>query len=144
MKLAGYKPADSYVSAARVRHIELKHPLTDDLRHFFRGAERAMQRGVGPVSRAPTIDPIEIASSSVPSDWIEQHCISEGPRDAWHSLVTALWWLLRGIELIELDLKNVANAVLKQTVELRLGATKTDVKGLGKRRAFVCICGKGD
>ena len=144
MKLAGYKSADTYVSAARVKHIEMKHPMSDDLRHFLRGAERAMQRGVGPISRAPTINPVELANSSMPSDWRVQLHVAGGPRDAWASLVTALWWLLRGIETIELDLKNVANAVLKNTVELRLGATKTDIKGLGKRRVFACICGKGD
>ena len=143
MKLAGYESADTYVSAPRVKHLELKHPMSDDLWHFLRGAKRAKQRGVGPASQAPTIDPAEISNSSMASDWKVQLHVGGGPRDAWASLVTVLWWLLRGIEVIELDLKNVAKAVLKGTVELRHGATKADVKGLGKRRSFVCICGNG-
>ena len=40
MKLAGYRSADTYVSAARVRHIEWRHPMSDELRQFRRSAER--------------------------------------------------------------------------------------------------------
>ena len=62
MKLAGCKSANSYVSVARVRHVELRYPMSDELRAFLKGAERSAVRNTGPVKRAPVIDPIELAT----------------------------------------------------------------------------------
>jgi hypothetical protein len=140
MKLAGYRSADTYVSAARVRHIELRHPMSDELRQFLRSAERSMQRGVGQPKRAVTIDPIQLALSDCPNRWDAQTSHAHGPYAAWASFVVSVWWLLRGVETIALDLKNISKVEELGLAEIRLGATKTDIKGLGKLRGFVCIC----
>ena len=52
MKLAGYRSADSYLHEARQRHVQLRHPVSDELKLYFKDAVRAVVRGRGPSASA--------------------------------------------------------------------------------------------
>ena len=100
-----------------------------------------MQRNVGPTKRAVTIDPVSVVTTLLDET---QLLVETGPYHCWHAFNTATWWLLRGAEVIALDLGNVSKASALQSAELLLGQTKTDIKGRGKRRGFKCTCNVGD
>jgi hypothetical protein len=63
-----------------------------------------------------------------------------GPKDAWASLCTATWFMLREVELIHLKLSSIVMHKEKQRVEIKLGATKKDIKGNGCSRFLACTC----
>jgi hypothetical protein len=90
------------------------------------------------------IDPGELAAKEAHVLWEVQRRITSGPMGAWASLVVATWWMLREVELNHLTCGAVFVRVDRSMGELRLGATKTDIEGRGKRRCFMCVCGKGD
>ena len=140
MKLAGYRSAEAYIREARTRHIQLQHPLPDSLRLFFKDAERSVVRNRGAVKRAPVVCMVELAWSGAPHRWLQQLSAATGPMHPWRSFAVSLWWMLRGAELIGLTLQSVAYRREDKVAELRLGATKTDIEGRGRRQCFSCIC----
>jgi len=144
MKMAGYRSTETYLREARVRHVQLRCPLTDDLKLFFRGAERSVVRGRGPVQRAPVVRPEELAAAGVPGSWAVQKAVGNGPRWPWASFVASTWWLLRCIEALALKVGQCKlNKGIPKMAEIRLGETKADIEGRGKRRCFLCTCGSG-
>ena len=62
MKAAGYTSGITYISAARVRNSELNYVTDEATRTWLRGAERAMERGIGPARKAAVVYPEEIAA----------------------------------------------------------------------------------
>ena len=104
----------------------------------MKGADRAARRGQGRALRAVVLDPVTAAAHCPTSS--EQHTIRYGPELAWHSLVVGVWWMLREVEIIELRLRSVKLHEVERRVEIRLGVTKTDIRGSGCIRAFDCTC----
>ena len=51
MKMACYRSAVTYLSEARVRHVQLQHVVSDQLKLYFKDAARAIVGGRGPVRR---------------------------------------------------------------------------------------------
>ena len=138
MLKAGYRSVDSYLAAARTHNSELGYILPESLKHWMKGADRAARRGQGRALRAVVFDPVTAAAHCPTS--LEQHTIRYGPELAWHSLVVGVWWMLREVELIELHLRSVKLHEAERRVEIRLGVTKTDIRGSGCIRAFDCTC----
>ena len=61
-----------------------------------------------------------------------------GPAEPWDTFVVACWWMLRGAEVLSLKVAQCSVAR-----EVRLGCTKMDIEGVGRRRCFLCICPSG-
>ena len=137
MLQAGYKSLESYMSAARTRNSELGFAVPVELRAWMRGAERAVIRNRGRSDRAVLFDVEEIARTHAAD---EESTVSAGPVLAVAALVTACWWMLRAIELINLRIESVLFHSDTKKVELRLGKTKTDIQGISCRRIFDCVC----
>ena len=60
MKMADYRSAVTYLSEARVRHVQLQQVVSDQPNLYFKDAARAVVRGRGPVKRAPVVKLEEI------------------------------------------------------------------------------------
>ena len=140
MRLGGYASAETYVATARIAHVSAGFPLGDDLKLFLRGAERAMVRGRGPSSKAATFDLRDLVCSDLNVVWWTQSSIGDGPGLPWASLVVSVWWMLRTIELVWVNIQNVRIHTKPLRAELRLGITKTDICGVGKSRIYECAC----
>ena len=54
--------------------------------------------------------------------------------------MTAVWWLLRAVEVTGLCMASVVRRTHARKLELRLGATKSDIEGRASRRLLSCIC----
>ena len=148
MKVAGYRSADSYLHEARQRHVQLRHPISEDLKLYFKDAVRAIIRGRGPARRAPIVRLEELVDAGTPSSWKEQDSTSSGPAAPWDVFLVACWWMLRGAEVLALKTSQCTVATGERSrAEVRLGITKMDIEGVGRRRCFLCICptdGAGD
>ena len=143
MKLAGYKSTVTYLMEARVRHTQLHHSISESLRLYFRDAARSVVRDRGPVRRAAVVRFEDLEELDLQTDWAAQESIKAGPCEPWSAFVVATWWLLRGAELISLKIGQCrVDERGQRRGEIRLGATKMDIEGKGKRRCFACICGK--
>ena len=140
MKAAGYTSGITYISAARVRNSELNYVTDEATRTWLRGAERAMERGIGPARKAAVVYPEEIAARRPQTT---QGTKRQGPRDVWASFIVACWWLLRTVEMVALTLGAVFLHEDDLLVEFRLGATKNDIAGRGSRRIHSCCCDGG-
>ena len=143
MKESGYRSAHTYLHAAKTKLVELRHPVDQSLALWIKGGERSMLRDRGPTKRAATINPEELQAAGAHKLWHTQYSIESGQRDAWASLLVSIWWMLREAETLSLKVKSVLEPH-EGVAELRLGATKTDLEGTGKRRCFECTCSKGD
>ena len=143
MKLAGYRSTNSYLSEVRLRHVQLLHPITDQLRAFFKDAVRSVVRGRGPVRRAPVVRLEVLVELQVPSRWARQTAVAGGPAAPWDAFVVSCWWMLRGAEAVAIQAcQCTVTEGHGAMAEIRLGATKTDIEGVGRRRCFLCICAK--
>ena len=100
MRMAGYASSETYVSAARVAHARAGYPISDGLRLFLRGAERAMIRGRGPSQKAATFDFCELGNCFDLGSSMRRCEVSRSPQLPWASLAVATWWMLRTIELL--------------------------------------------
>jgi len=108
---------------------------------FLKDAARSVVRGRGPVKRAPVVKLEGLVADGVPDRWATQSRFEFGPALPWAVFVVACWWLLRGAEVLALKLGQCAVRVGEQRLaEVRLGMTKADIEGRGKRRCFLCIC----
>ena len=77
----------------------------------------------------------------VPGRWADQARFEFGPARPWAVFVKACWWILRGAEVLALRRGQCAVKVGEQRLaEVRLGQTKADIEGRGKRRSFLCTC----
>ena len=140
LRVAGYRGAVAYISTARVAHQRAGYEIGPSLRLFLRDAERAVTRGIGPPIRAAVLDPLELIATKTYLSWIQQGTHQRGPALAWYSFSIAVWWLLRTEELIWLTLASVRIHYNPVRAELRLGATKADIRGLGCIRVHECAC----
>ena len=102
MKMAGYRSADSYLHEARQRHVQLRHPVSDELKLYFKDAVRAVVRGRGPTRRAPVVMLEDLVEAGTPLKWAEQDDVASGPAAPWDVFVVACWWMLRGAEVLAL------------------------------------------
>ena len=125
----------------RCRHIQLQYLLSDSLRLFLKDAARSVVRGRGPVGRPPVVRLEELVGDGVPGCWADQARFEFGPVRPWGVFVVACWWMLRGAEVLALRRGQCAVKVgERRLAEVRLGQTKADIEGRGKRRCFLCIC----
>ena len=144
MKLAGYRSADSYLQEARLRHTQLGHPVSGELKMYFKDAVRAVVRDRGPPRRAPIVLLETLLEAGVPRDWAHQVSVQCGPAEPWDTFVVACWWMLRGAEVLSLKVAQCSVAPGERArAEVRLGCTKMDIEGVGRRRCFLCICPSG-
>ena len=64
-----------------------------------------------------------------------------GPAAPWDTFVVACWWMLRGAEVLSLKVAQCSVTPGERArAEVRLGCTKMDIEGVGRRRCFLCIC----
>lgn len=144
MKLAGYRSTAAYLGEARVRHVQLRHPVPEHLKQYFKDAARSVVRGRGPVKRAPVVKLESLVESNLHAGWTWQGGVAAGPVSPWDAFVVSCWWMLRGAEAVALRRRQCSlTPGDKVRAEIRLGATKTDIEGVGRRRCFLCICARG-
>ena len=143
MKKAGYRSIETYLGEARLRHVQLLHPVSEPLKLFFKDAVRSAVRGRGPVKRAPVVVLETLVELRVQEEWSEQVAVAGGPAAPWDAFVVSCWWMLRGAEALALTCGQCSVGLGQGSkAELRLGATKMDIQGTGRRRCFSCICGE--
>ena len=132
----GYRSAASYVSVWRCWHIESGGQLNDTMRLLCKRVTTAVSRGIGGAKKAVTydIDDLEFAPM------LRAQLHTDGPLWPTEALTVGTWWLLREIELSSLTGGQVVLITSEKIVELNLGPTKADVRGVGARRRLACTC----
>ena len=135
--MAGYTSGFGYITELRLKHQELDFPLGPALLRKLAHIEDALNRGQGPPSRAPEVRPSEIPRSPFDSETNEMV-------GATRSFITASAWILREVEMSDLDAspRNI-ELVSSTAVALKLPMTKTDQRGIGAVRTLECHCKLG-
>jgi len=136
LKAARYRSTMRYLGEARLRHVELGFPWTDELQRSFRLCGLAANRGLGAAKKAAEIR----LSTIVRMSDQESAVVRKGPLYAKRSLIVATWWLLREIELAGISIHTSHVEIGEGWSAIHLPASKTDTGGIGKRRVVSCIC----
>ena len=144
LKAAGYRSASQYFSVARQKHSEAGHEWTPELQEARAQSLRSINRGIGPAT--PKLD---LCLENARSDFSQQvgqafetlRCAPD-ERISFPSqaCVTASWFMLRGIELANVQGRDVTFRKANREVSLSLPVSKTDPEGRGCSRVHRCIC----
>ena len=135
---ASYSSGASYIAELKLRHVELDHAIGPALGRRITKVTDALERGLGPKSKAPEITPRQVPGDPLTSEG--------GPvLGALRSFVVASAWLLREVELADLDAspRNIRLLEDGRGVELLLPMSKTDQRGNGAARCLACHCSLG-
>ena len=139
LKAAGLKSGSAYLAELRLMHIEAGWEVSAQLARGFDLGRRGIDRGKGPPSKAAELKM---------EDLLAEGQADSGPVFAPRaSYITAQRWLLREIELANLDMDD---AWIEQSDEkgrqreravLSLPVSKTDTHGAGAIRKLAHTCG---
>ena len=133
---AGFRSTPQYLARAKLAHLALGHPWTDQLALAHRHANRAARRGLG-AARATAAFPMDrVSELDSATTWS-----ASGPLGPQAALTVGLWWLLREVELANILISDVTFPSAGE-VTLHLPASKTDTSGRGAARTLSCACGR--
>ena len=130
LKEADYASGHSYLLELRARHQDLGYDIGSSLKRLFGRCQASIERGLGGVLRAAVVELALFNSDGV----------AESDDD--RSLVLAVWFLLREIELSFTRLHRSHVQVDGGKVTWRLPVSKRDPAGRGAVRSWRCICGQ--
>ena len=140
-KAAKYRSSAQYFAVAKCKHIEAGFQWTDLARSQ---SIRSIQKGMGPA--APKLDiffdnvRLDLAES-LSSAYNELEVpIPTRVKEPYVTALTAVWFLLRGIEIANVFGSDVKFNKANRSVTVRLPVSKTDTEGKGCERTHVCIC----
>ena len=107
-------------------------------------AVRSITRGLGPAAAKLNIS-FDHVRLDFPSVLSKAYTDLEVPvplrvREPFATAITAVWFLLRGIEVAGIKGEDVRFNRSEKAVTVRLPVSKTDLEGKGCERRHVCIC----
>ena len=144
LKAGGYRSASQYISVAKQHHKEAGHVWGPDLDEARAQALRSINRGLGPAN--PKLDlklesagPRFVQEVKMAFDELRVP-LAERIRFAAQACITACWFLLRGIELANIQARDITFNRAARTVKLQLPVSKTDPEAKGCYRVHRCIC----
>ena len=143
-KAAKYRSSAQYFAVAKCKHIEAGFQWTQQLDLARSQAIRSIQRGMGPSS--PKLDlffdnvKLDFAAS-LDSAYDELELpLTVRVKEPFVTALTAVWFLLRGIEIANVVGNDVRFNKANRSVTVRLPVSKTDTEGKGCERTRICIC----
>ena len=137
MKAAGFKSGQQYLAELRLAHIEAGFELGPGLVRSFTQCKRALERGSGPVRRAPEVRATQLIAHRPKTGRNASKLLMLPDL----SYLWAMTWMLREIELREIRWEHLTVKEGDRLVTLRIHKSKTDQAGLGVRRTLTC-CGR--
>ena len=144
MKVGRYRSAAQYFAIAKSRHIEAGHTWSQQLDLARAQAIRSITRGIGPAATKLHIsfDNVRLDFSfALTKAYTEMEVpMSLRVKEPFATAITALWFLLRGIEVAGVKGEDVRFNRSERAVTVRLPVSKTDLEGKGCERRHVCIC----
>ena len=144
LKAGGYRSSAQYVSVAKQKHREAGFTWGPELDEARAQCLRSINRGLGPAT--PKLDlRIENAddrfASLLQQAYLELKVSFEDRLQfAAQACITACWFMLRGIELANVQARDVVFNRQARTVKLQLPVSKTDTEAKGCYRVHKCIC----
>ena len=144
LKAGGYRSSAQYVSVAKQKHREAGFSWGPDLDEARAQCLRSINRGLGLAT--PKLDlRIENADDRFASLVQRAHLELKVPFDdrlefASQACIVACWFTLRGIELANVQARDVIFNRQARTVKLQLPVSKTDTEAKGCYRVHKCIC----
>ena len=144
LKEGRYRSAAQYFSIAKSQHRELGFPWSADLDLAVSQAVRSVTRGMGPARLKH-----DFVLENAPADFGAQlhlayDILKVPPEQRFASpegvVVSACWFMLRGIELANVRCADVTFRRDERSVRIRLPVSKTDTEAKGCERSHSCFC----
>ena len=132
-----YRTYRNYVTRASDAHVEAGFLLDPRLKRIIKLTTRAVERGQGPPARAATFDLFAVAARQLGPDPV----VEDGPVFPGVVLVGGALFMMREVELSNMEVADVVVDRATKKVILTLPASKTDTRGHGVKRAWGCVCG---
>ena len=141
LKAAGYRSVPAYLSLAK-QEFARKHlqgsALPDGILLAIREASRSARRGLGPSKHTGELPFLRLSE-------LESFAFDPRPEEPAQPLATmvmACWFLMREIEVADLQIRHVSFRCEAGTlyVDVYLRVQKTDPQGSGCTRTHTCTC----
>ena len=137
-KLGGYKSFKNYLSRIKEVHDAAGYVWDNSLHYTARRCTRSVLRGLGGPTRSEQFDAEKVI------EYLQGNDLDlglEGPTSPLAATVVATFFLLREIELANIDVGDVSFTHGDQpSVTLYLPVSKVDWQAKGCRRTWACIC----
>ncbi|CAE7275931.1 yciC, partial [Symbiodinium sp. CCMP2456] len=144
LKAGGYRSTAQYISVAKQKHKQAGFVWGPDLDEARAQALRSINRGLGPSTpkldlRLENAGPRFTQEVNVAFDELRVPQ-ADRIRFAAQACITACWFMLRGIELANVQGRDITFNRAARTVKLQLPVRKTDTEAKGCYRVHRCIC----
>ena len=144
LKSRGYKAIKPYVIEAKMMHLDRGGDWSPAWERKFKLCMRAAARDAGPAKKAVEVEKglwagrlrREESNEKANKDKKQKVCMVA----AKAAFAVATHWMLREIELADLQHKDVAFDVSKRRVTLTWAKSKTDTEARGTCRVLQCTC----
>eukprot|EP00435_Cladocopium_sp_Y103_P026763 s1801_g6.t1 len=136
LEQGGYKAGEGYMIEAKLWHIEAGHNWTDALDRAFKQCKRALARGQGPRKKAAEI-PKELRERPHRLTMAQAERAVKFGKELF---VFCVVWMLRELELANVDTEDIMLDHTSRRVTLALKMTKMDQGAKGVKRTLQCLC----
>ncbi|CAE7206162.1 ftsH [Symbiodinium natans] len=147
LKAGRYRSASQYFAIAKSKHVEAGHPWSQAMDLARSQAVRSITRGIGP--SMPKLDlHLELAPAMLDETLKAVANRLRIPTDLrlpfmGPTAVAASWFLLRGIEISNVQCRDVTFQCELYQVTLQLPVSKVDTEAKGCARTHCCVCRGG-
>lgn len=136
LKEGGYTAGDGYLIEAKLLHVEGGHGWNEQLDRCFKQCKRALTRGKGPSKKAPEVE-LHQREKPLKPNWGKTAALVKFGVELF---LFAMTWMLRELELVCMDTKDVFFDHTRKKVTITINTSKMDPEAKGVKRTLQCLC----
>ena len=136
LKEGGYTAGDGYLIEAKLLHVEGGHGWNEQLDRCFKQCKRALIRGKGPSKKAPEVE-LHQREKPLKPNWGKAAALVKFGVELF---LFAMSWMLRELELVCMDTKDVFFDHTRKKVTITINTSKMDPEAKGVKRTLQCLC----